>query len=175
MHELVFDGDLDGNKHQRCAEVFNRLRDQYEQDGTQNKLSQLTVSMFTHPGSFSCLSANAAEARALLKPLLELCKALDSGSDRDMHRVMALEHLVQMYEIFQRADLVLTDAEADGAMAAYQTYLVHYNELLQLSLDRKERNYNLVFKHHHMCHIVDHARFIHPRYIWCYEFEDLFD
>ena len=97
---------------------------------------------------------------------------MDSGSDRDMHRVMALEHLVQMYEIFQRADLVLTDAEADGAMAAYQTYLVHYNELLQLSLDRKERNYNLVFKHHHMWHIVDHARFINPRYIWCYEFED---
>ena len=71
------------------------------------------------------------------------------------------------------ADLVLTDAEADGAMAAYQTYLVHYDELLQLSLDRKERNYNLVFKHHHMWHIVDHARFINPRYIWCYEFEDI--
>ena len=40
MHELVFDGDLDGNKHQRCAEVFNRLRDQYDQDGTQNKLGK---------------------------------------------------------------------------------------------------------------------------------------
>ena len=153
--------------------MFSRIQAIYDKLDSESRLTQLSVSKFNQsaPG-FHCLSAKAAEARHLLPVVLVLCREVNTGSDRDLHRLEALEKLTAVYKIFEDADIALTDAEVDSAMRYYEEFLLHYNALLQLAIARGERCYNFVFKLHHFWHIVDHARWINPRVVWCYEFED---
>ena len=51
-------------------------------------------------------------------------------------------------------------------------FLVHYNWLANYAARNLRLYYNIVFKLHHLWHIVYHARFLNPAMIWCYEFED---
>ncbi|MDA8582845.1 hypothetical protein N9L68_01405 [bacterium] len=173
IHELVFDGVYEGCAQAMCQTLFSRIQTLYEQKGTTGRITSLTVNKFNAKAPrFHCLSSKAAEARDLLPIILDICREQNTGSLRDGHRIEALESLCGVYDIFKTADIRLTDAEAASAMRLYEMFLLHYNALLHLSIARGERCYNFVFKLHHCWHIVDHARWINPRVVWCYEFED---
>ena len=173
MHELVFDGPFAGNKNTRCATLFSRIKLVYETLDVDNRITQLNPGKFCKkPPNFHCFAAKAAESRHLLPVMLVICREESTGSERDEHRIAALEAICEVYNILQTADIVLTDAEVSSAMAQYDTFLLHYNALLQLAVVRGERCYNFVYKHHHFWHLLYHARWINPRAVWCYEFED---
>ena len=89
------------------------------------RLSALNPNMFHRPGKFSCLAAEAAEARTLLPCLLRVCRELHTGSDRDEHRVRALQSITDMYAEFEGGDIGLTDDEADEAVRCYENFLLH--------------------------------------------------
>ena len=176
LDELTFDGPFQGGQAHRCNELFARIRAVYEERGTTSRLQNLHVKMYTHRGQFSCLTAKAAESRALIPVLLQICKeeGVDSRSERDTHRILMLQYLDRVIRIIMEGDLVLSDAEADAALEAYEDFLQHYHVLARWSIEKGVRNYNFVFKHHHLWHIIDHCRAINAKYIWAYEFEDLF-
>ena len=101
-----------------------------------------------------------------------MCAELDTGSHRDGHRLAALDSLIRVYNIFEEGYVCLTDEDTADALRLYEEFMLHYNWLLGFSISRSERCYNFVYKHHHMWHIIDNARWINPRLVWCYEFED---
>ena len=55
---------------------------------------------------------------------------------------------------------------------AWEWHLLHYSWLHNDALAKNRKQYVVQFKHHHMCHIMAHARFLNPMYVWCYPFED---
>ena len=173
FHELVFDGPYEGSAEIRCQTLYSRIETLYVTMGVSSRITQLGVGKFNvKPPGFHCFASKAAEARDLLPVMLAICREVDTGSLRDNHRIAALESLCAVYVIFKTADIRLTDIEAASALRAYEEFLLHYNALLHLSIARGERCYNFSFKFHHLWHIVDHAKWINPRVVWCYEFED---
>ena len=145
LDELLYDGPLSGNPAQRCAQPFSIIQTAYESNAREGinastRLSALNPNMLPRPGKFSCLAAKAAEARTLLPCLLRVCRELHTGSDRDEHRVRALQSITNMYAVFEVGDIVLTDNEADEAVRGYENFLLHHNALLHLSLARNVKN-----------------------------------
>ena len=57
-------------------------------------------------------------------------------------------------------------------LSQYNKFLVHHNWLTKFSADNLHVRYQFASKHHHMWHIVYNARFLNPKMLWCYEFED---
>ena len=128
--------------------------------------------MFANPGDFSVFSGKAAETNQLLIVMVELCKEVDSGSARDRHRIIALESLATVHKVLKDGGMFLTEDEHKQAVQAYDQHLIHYNWLLKRSLRSGVRNYPITIKTHAMWHIVDMSKWLNPRYVWCYEFED---
>ena len=129
------------------------------------------MKMFSNPGAFPCLSAKAAESRDLVPAMVVLCRRLHNGSTRDEHRCRALEHLERIYDVFKGAGVVLSDEEHREVVERYDWYVLNYNALLRMSLDKGFLNYNFVFKTHLCWHIMELSKCLNPRLIWCYEFE----
>ena len=59
-----------------------------------------------------------------------------------------------------------------SAVRCYEIFLLHYNALLHLSLARNVKNFNLTTQAHYLWNIANFSRYMNPRVIWCYEFED---
>ena len=51
-------------------------------------------------------------------------------------------------------------------------FVLAYNMLMSISLARDRLHYNPIFKLHHVIHIADFSKFLHPRLTWSYIFED---
>ena len=53
-----------------------------------------------------------------------------------------------------------------------ETFLVHYNFLVHYGAENDQLHYNVAMKFHMMWHMCDHARFLNPKCLWTFEFED---
>ena len=171
LHELTFDGPFTCNVDQRVSKIHDLICEIYADIGTKNRIASFTLGMFNNPGRFACLSSKAAEARDLVPVMARLCRKVHNGSTRDEHRCRVFELLEEIYDVFSLAGLVLSDLEHRTVVEAYDTFLLHYNALLRISLANGYRNYNWVFKTHHCYHIMELSNFLNPLVIWCYEFE----
>ena len=155
----------------KVNQLWLAIKSKYEENQCNNKLSMLKREMFHRQEDFPILKAKAAESRALLFTLRDICADLHDGSDRDEHRARCFASLTSVYTIFQSADVVLTDAESKSALEHYNTFLLHYNWLLKRSLSQGVRRYGVYYKFHNMWHIVDQSKWLNPIYTWCYDFE----
>ena len=172
LHELLFDGPFPGSKAQRLEQIWEKIQFWYDRLASSTRLTTLKETMFVNKDDFSVLSCKAAETNQLLIVMVELCKEVDSGSARDKHRIIALESLAAVYKIFKDAGMFLTHDEHTQAVEAYDTHMLHYNWLLKRALRMGARNYPITIKTHAMWHIVDFSKWLNPRWVWCYEFED---
>ena len=172
LHELVYDGPFTGFKQQRLDKLWDRITFWYDQLDSGTRLTCLKESMFTNVNDFSVLNCKAAEANQLLIVMCEVCKELNDGSDRDQHRLLAVENLAKVYKILKDSPMFLNHQQYDAALEAYENHLLHYNWLLKRSLRNGFRNYPITIKTHMMWHIVHLSKWLNPRCIWCYEFED---
>ena len=172
LAELLVDGPFTGPQAAQLKVIWRLVQDKYQELGVTNRLTNLTKEMFLRQGDFPVLKAKAAESRALLFVLESVCEDLDDGSDRDQHRLRALRSLAEMYRIFMAGPLVIPQHDADRALQCLEYFWGHYSWLLKRALSQGFRLYGLYFKFHALWHIVDHSRFINPKRVWCYEFED---
>eukprot|EP00974_Lingulodinium_polyedra_P068369 6620266-Lingulodinium_polyedra.AAC.2 len=172
LHELVHQGPYEGTVTQRVQKVFERIVHWYRALGTTSRLSTLKDTMFTRQDAFACLSCKAAEANALVPVLYHVCQELDNGSPHHKHRLRALWYLGSMYKIIKDAGMFMGPELSGKAFTAYKKHCVHYHWLLQRSLGVGARNYYLSVKTHMVWHILDHSKWMNPRFLWCYEFED---
>ena len=137
------------------------------------RLTNFNLEMFVHAEDVASLSAKAAETHHLLFAVCGVCSSLNTGSDRDNHRRLALESLAGAYKVFKEGDMFLTHAAANKKAAELlDAHLLHYNWLLHNALSNGYRCYPIQFNTHNIWHIADHAKCMNPRFTWCYEFED---
>ena len=172
LAELVYDGPFPGALGERVLALWREVETVYQVRQSSHKLSALTLSMFyKNADAWVCFSGKAAETRCLLYVVKDICEAYNTGSDRDLHRLRCLTSLCGVYDIFQHGHFLPREA-AENAMQACDIFLVHYNWLCNNSVNQGRLYYPLVVKLHMFWHICHQARWLNPRTIWAYEFED---
>ena len=88
------------------------------------------------------------------------------------HRIRAYECLVALYDVIMHAGFVLTDAESVAVRHATDEFLLHYNVLAKTAENCGIRLYGFVPKFHWLWHLAEFAKFLNPRLVWCYPYED---
>ena len=171
LWEFVHDGPFQGTIAHRLDLLFATIQAIYADHNATSRLARLTRQQFEHADGFACLWAKAAETRALLPVLSEIMEGVDSGSDRDGHRLAAAKALLGMYAVFADAGMFLTSAQADSALAFVETYFEHHAWLVRHALGQNRLLYNVVAKTHYLWHIAHMARWMNPRFIWAYDAE----
>ena len=119
------------------------------------------------------MSAKAAETRSLLFVVRDICDVYNTGSPRDLHRLRCLNALCSIYNCCYENSYIVPLDQAENMLEDCDTFLLHYNWLCKNSMEHGFLCYHVVTKLHMFWHICFHARYINPRFVWAYEFEDL--
>ena len=91
---------------------------------------------------------------------------------KDTHRLVCFDELCLIFDTCRANGLRIPLAEATAMVTSCDNFLVHYNWLAHNSMSRGDVNYNITTKCHTLWHLCYHARFLNPKAIWCFEFED---
>ena len=131
----------------KADHLWRAIRSQYAEKRTSNRLSILKKEMWERRNDVPCLRAKAAESRALLEVLRDMCLQLHDRSDRDEHRARCMIAICEVYAIFTEGDIFLKEAESRAALCHYETFLLQYQTLLlKMSLYLGARRYGFYFK-----------------------------
>ena len=128
--------------------------------------------MFIHPGDYAVMKTKAAENRTLLAALYKICNDLHPVSRHDKFRARALENLLRVYEIIESGGTCLSTAEHGQLMHHIDSFLLCYNWRSKDALASGQLVYNFVTKFHFVWHICDMARWLNPKLVTCFAFED---
>ena len=115
----------------------------------------------------------AAQIRALVKPVVMLAEKYSDGSLIWQHRLRMIRALNQMYNVIYANGIVLPVSQYNLLEKASNLFLQEYTYLARHALDASKQQYSVVPKFHYLFHIIEAARFMNPRWTWCYGGEDL--
>ena len=115
----------------------------------------------------------AAQQRHLVPVILQLVEEYDDGSPFRKMRTLCLKHLNEFYKQIDACDMYLTQSEHTKLMDSVERCLVFYGSLASQSAEQKKFKWSTVNKHHFMFHLGQQAKYVNPRWLWCYMAEDL--
>ena len=160
LWELVFDGGWGGTKDQNLSTLWEHIHSIYRSDRVSNRLTMLTFGMFAHGDSeFSFFIGKAGETLALMHVLFRMCSEMNTGSERDSHRLICLEALCYIFDQVKAHGQTIPLDVAELMLERCDEFLVHYNWLHKHHADNGRLHYHIVLKFHMLWHIVYHARF----------------
>ena len=173
MTELVFAGPWHGSLAERLNSLWSEIRVVYAVRDSKNRLSNLTLTMFYHGDERAAVfTGKAAECRSLLYVIRDICMTIPTHTTVDQSRLRCLQLFCEIYDCCFQHGLHIPHEDAVHMLHNYDEFLLHYNLLCKDALARGFLCYSIVTKLHMMWHIVFHARWLNPRFIWAYEFED---
>ena len=177
LHSLLFDNEMRGTLVQRESELWQHLRASYSTHKTPTRITSLQRSLWCDPSkphvTWPVMTTKAAENRQLLVPILELCRHYDSGSPRDAARVRAAEHLRRLQATFDAAPPFLSEADVRSVEESVWAFCYQYHALSAEAATRGVRAFHIVNKFHMLIHLTLAAKFLNPRLLWTYGYEDL--
>ena len=163
---FVYDSELEGNPDARMRTIWGRIRDLYAEKAVRTRLVNLTLSMFTEQRAprraYPTLSAHAAEARALLPLIVQMCSDLNTGSARDALRLHCGLCLVRFNATLHAAGRFLTTEEHTRATEYLWGFLGDYAQLAEMHASRGLLLFKVINKHHHMVHLCQQSLFCKP-------------
>ena len=172
ISELVHDGPYGGTLDQNMNRFNGDLAEEYDRQGTRYRITRITRSMF-ETSSFACLGhIRASEARALVPVILALVRKYNNGTDHDLHRLLALDLLNQMYSIIMPSGHFLTEEQSSHLLELCDLFLLHYNWLTNDALSSGRKLYNITYKTHMIWHMCAMAKYLNCRSSWAYGFEN---
>eukprot|EP00438_Fugacium_kawagutii_P003468 Skav217399 [mRNA] locus=scaffold532:724880:732954:+ [translate_table: standard] len=145
--------------------------------GAGAQLTNLRLSMFTSETSphqsYAFLDAKGGECKWLAPALLEVMRNL-LKPDRAIHATMVacLEAMVQLVSLWDGAGIFLTETGYDLTMSLCNAFCQEYTHLHKWAQDEDRMLFNVVRKHHTFIHLCLEAKFLNPRYHWCFKSED---
>ncbi len=89
------------------------------------------------------------------------------------HRLRMIKALDKMYDVIYTSGMILSDSQFRSLEQASSIFLLEYSYLAREALAANRLQYSVVPKFHYLCHIVQAAKFLNPRWTWCYGGEDL--
>lgn len=173
IDELLDEGTLVGRRSERLDTLWSMILEAYTVlNISQHRIVSVDNNMFGKPGQFPVMSTKAIENRYLLKAMIHVCRRLSADTDHDQIRIACLESGDSMYRVIEEADMFLTDQEHRELMRHTHTFMLTYNWLANYSVDHGALRFHMTFKMHTIYHIADLGRYLNPRYVWCFAFED---
>ena len=119
-----------------------------------------------------CLASKAAEGQAPLFVLADISAGMRGSSRKAEHRHRVLSNLASFYKIIVDGDMFLNEEDAHRLVVHADRVLLHNNWLLQEALASNNLKWPFMFKHHLLWHIADLAKYLNPRFVWAYCYED---
>lgn len=113
----------------------------------------------------------AASTRALVPFLVELARQCDHGLPFQRHRRKMIEWLDCVYKIMYEGEMFLTEDESDQLSHAVLRFSLHYTWLVNCCTANGNLYFNVVPKHHYLCHVPEQSRLINPRFVHNYREE----
>ena len=162
---------------QRLALIFDEIQKAYKANDAPTRLSNLKMSMFTNPktphASHPFLNAKGGECKHLGPALLQVCKAvLDPGVEVDTWIVQSLASICELVSLLDKAGMYLSGTEYTEALKHAESFLDHYDALNKWALEKGRLLFHVVTKFHTFLHLIENARFLNPRFHWCFKSED---
>ncbi len=172
--EIVLYEETTGTIDQRVDRLWADIDFCYDALGVTNRIASLDKNKFMGSAdNFGLMKAKAAEAKELLFSVRLLCQ---QRGTRDVHgnvRQLALDTLCEMYVIMDRNPRFMARDEALHLFELCDTYLLAYNSLAKDAADMGRLLYNVgFFKLHLAWHMCYYARYMNPRFLACFAFED---
>ena len=85
---------------------------------------------------------------------------------------MCCRALCTIFDMCRSYDSFLPPIVAGSMLDECERFLVQYNALVHNSTANGQMHYNIATKFHLFWHICHDARFLNPKCMWTYEFED---
>ena len=172
LAELVEDGPAEGSKEQRTLYYHRLIKRFCKQLGIPLTLNRLVPGMFFNPNGWNSLKSKAAESQQLVLVMGYVLEEVHDGNEHHEHRLRLVRSLAAIYKIFKDHELFLPREEADRALQLYDTLCEHWSWLLRRAISLDQPNWAFKQKLHCLYHLIYLARFLNPRFHWCYQFED---
>ena len=177
FHSIVFGGDLVGTVAAREEIVWDRVKDIYGQLRTPVRLTSFGRWLWTNIDrphqEFPFLGGKASESRHLVRVAMQLCHEFNSGSPRDTARLRAGVNLARYYDTLANAGYHLSTAEHAAAVDSMFAFMDAYQRLAADAASRGIMAWNMVNKHHYMCHQALQSKYLNPDATWTFPYEDL--
>ena len=159
----------------RTATLWNEIKAQYRERGTEVQLSGLEHSWFFHgPTSFPVLShAKAAEARHLAPVAFAVWRLYyDSANPKHVLIDRVLKCVVRFYNALVHDGWYLPRDEVRPFRTNMLLLLRTYLTLQRQAVRDHVIEWRFLPKHHYCYHIADEAQYQSPRLSWTYGGED---
>ena len=115
----------------------------------------------------------AAEVRGLVEPAYLVAQQYSNGSNFWKHMLRLLAAQCHMYKLLYNSSIVLSDEEYNAFSKACKVFLQEYTFLGQQALQNHILMWSVVPKHHYLAHLSQTAKWLNPRWTWCYGGEDM--
>lgn len=162
----------------RLAVIFELVQKFYRENQSPTRLTNLKLSMFCsvkapfarHPD----LGTKAAESKHLAPAILSVCMAaLDHTNNVDQHVVSCLKQVCDLVDVFDAADIFLTEAEFRKALELAEGFLDEYAWLHDwANVAGKKLFHTGPLKFHTFFHLVQNSKFLNPKCHWTFKDED---
>ena len=172
VHTTRVGGAYVGNELVRADKFWDDLIASYIATNVTKRLQYLSHEMMRGKGIYPFMKTKAAEARHLIKPMIDLLERKGRGGEIDAHLLRAYKHIDRVYDLVLAMPMVPSDEEAEQVLKEYDSFLLHYNHVATVCMRTGVYNCNMTTKFHEVWHILHMGRFLSPRMSWCYSFED---
>ena len=119
------------------------------------------------------MKLKAAHVRGMVPAVLALAQKYSDGSRHWRHQVRMMQKLASVYDTVHTAGIALTSEQFARMSTDANEFLLEYSFLSQEAAAAEKNLYAVMPKHHYFFHLVQQARFLNPRWSWCYGGEDL--
>ena len=141
---------------------------------TQFKASYLGIKVESPNAQYPCLSGaiKGAQTRALVPVVFQLAIEFDSGDAVAAHRRLCLQALCRVYDVIHSGPMFLSATAAQHLGQEMRLCLAHYSWLSREAMESGRLLWSLVNKHHFSLHLCMQAKWVNPRFVWTYMWED---
>ena len=180
LHYLTYNqgpGRQKKSPQDRLSILWSALQKVYSQLQPTTRVTNLKLSMFTDPkvphASHPALSLKGSESKHFLPAFLQVCKTL---LDREVwHEACMLDStqaMQDLVDVYNKADIIPTEAEFAEAMALGKGFLDTYSFLNEWALEEGNKLFHVVHKFHTFQHMLLGSQHLNPRACWCFANED---
>lgn len=178
LHTLIWPDNrrLRVSPDQKLSVIWQACQEHYKHSNPTTRLTNLWMKSFTDPERHwqhqPFLKIKASECKHFLPVLTQVCIDCCTDDPHDLHRMACLQNITAFVSLLDAAPMFLTEEQADLAMQFATDFLGHYAWLNQWAKDNDRCDYHIVPKFHFFMHIAFNARYINPRFTWCFRAED---
>ena len=160
---------------ERNDALWQDVLDVYEEDGISQRLTGLKLQMYWKPNDFNSFKAKSAETYYFLLALRKVVAAFkrpDVMWDEVLGR--CFDSAIKACKIVRDGDnsLFLSEAQSNELLSSIEMVMLCYDWLMKKSLELNNCWFAWTVKLHYLWHTCEMAKYLNPRAVWCYPFED---